>query len=59
MRGEYKVKNPGLKALYVRARLLVAQLDAAIFEHIPRELNEEADRLSNLGMDDAEAHAQK
>jgi ribonuclease HI len=55
MRGEYKVKNPGLQALYVRARLLVAQLDDVKFEHVRREFNTEADRLSNLGMDEAEA----
>jgi ribonuclease HI len=55
MRGEYKVKNPGLQPLYVRARLLVASLDEVVFEHVRRELNEEADRLSNLGMDEAEA----
>lgn len=54
MRGEYKVKNPGLKPLYIRARLLVMELDAVVFEHIRRELNKEADRLSNLGMDEAE-----
>ncbi len=55
MRGEYKVKNPGLQPLYVRARLLVAELDDVRFEHVRREFNEEADRLSNLGMDEAEA----
>jgi ribonuclease HI len=55
MRGEYKVKNPGLQALHVRARLLVASLDRVEFEHVRRELNKEADRLSNLGMDAAEA----
>jgi len=55
MRGEYKVKNPGLQPLYVRARLLVAELDEVRFEHVRRELNKEADRLSNLGMDEAEA----
>ena len=55
MRGEYRVKNPGLKPLYVRARLLVMSLDEVVFEHVRRELNEEADRLSNLGMDAAEA----
>jgi ribonuclease HI len=54
MRGEYKVKNAGLQPLYVRARLLVAQLDEVKFEHVRRELNTEADRLSNLGMDAAE-----
>jgi ribonuclease HI len=55
MRGEYKVKNPGLQPLYVRARLLVAELDDVKFEHVRREFNTEADRLSNLGMDEAEA----
>jgi ribonuclease HI len=54
MRGEYKVKNPGLQPLYVRARLLTAQLDDVRFEHVRREFNKEADRLSNLGMDEAE-----
>ena len=55
MRGEYKVRNAGLQPLYVRARLLVADLDDVRFEHVRRELNKEADRLSNLGMDEAEA----
>ncbi len=55
MRGEYKVRNPGLQPLHVRARLLVAELDDVKFEHIRREFNTEADRLSNLGMDEAQA----
>jgi probable phosphoglycerate mutase len=55
MRGEYKVKHPGLQPLYVRARLLVMQLGRVDFEHVRRELNKDADRLSNLGMDAAEA----
>jgi ribonuclease HI len=55
MRGEYKVKNPGLRPLYIRARLLIAELDDVKFEHVRREFNAEADRLSNLGMDEAEA----
>jgi ribonuclease HI len=55
MRGEYKVKNPGLQPLYVRARLLVGQLDDVQFEHVKREFNKEADRLSNVAMDEAEA----
>lgn len=55
MRGEYKVKHPGLQALFVRARLLMMQLDRVVFEHVRREFNKEADRLSNLGMDESEA----
>ena len=59
MRGEYKVKNPGLQPLYVRARLLVAQLDEVRFEHVRRDFNTDADRLSNLGMDAAERALKK
>lgn len=54
MRGEYKVKSPGLQSLYVRARLMVIQLANVTFEHVRRERNKDADRLSNLGMDEAE-----
>jgi ribonuclease HI len=54
MRGEYRVKNTGLQPLHARARLLVNQLDQVKFEHVRREFNKEADRLSNLGMDVAE-----
>jgi ribonuclease HI len=54
MRGEYKVRNPGLQALFVQARLLVMQLDMVTFEHVRREMNTEADRLSNIAMDEAE-----
>lgn len=55
MRGEYRVKHPGLQPLSVRARLLVMHLDSVTFEHVRRELNRDADRLSNVGMDEAEA----
>lgn len=51
MRGNYKVKNEGLKPLYLRARMLVMQIGDVSFEHVRREHNAEADRLSNAGMD--------
>ena len=54
MRGEYKIKHPGLQPLAARARLLVAQLGRVTFEHVRREQNKDADRLSNVGMDEAE-----
>jgi ribonuclease HI len=54
MRGEYKVKNAGLQPLAAKARLLVGQLDRVTFEHVRREQNKDADRLSNVGMDEAE-----
>jgi ribonuclease HI len=54
MRGEYKVKNEGLLPLVARARLLLMELGNVRFEHVRREMNKEADRLSNLAMDLAE-----
>ena len=54
MRGEYKVKNEGLRPLVARARLLMMELGHVRFEHVRREMNKEADRLSNLAMDEAE-----
>ena len=55
MRGNYKVKNEGLKPLYLKARLLVMQIGNVMFEHVRREQNKDADRLSNLGMDGNQA----
>ena len=51
MRGNYKVKNEGLKPLHLKARMLVMQIGNVTFEHVRREHNTEADRLSNVGMD--------
>jgi probable phosphoglycerate mutase len=51
MRGNYRVKNEGLKPLYHEAQRLVGLIGTVTFEHVRRELNKEADRLSNLGMD--------
>jgi len=59
MLGDYKVRNPGLQPLYVRARLLAAELDDVKYEHVRREFNIEADRLSNLGMDESEKQLKK
>lgn len=51
MRGNYKVKNEGLRPLYHRAKMLVMQIGNVRFEHVRREMNADADRLSNVGMD--------
>ncbi len=51
MLGKYRVKHEGLLPLYRQARHLVAKIGAVTFEHVPREMNKDADRLSNLGMD--------
>ena len=55
MRGEYKVKNEGLKPLFLQACALIRSIGDVSFEHVRREFNKEADRLSNLGMDEAQA----
>ena len=54
MRGRFKVKHPGLQPLHAKATLLAHEIGRVTFEHVPRELNKDADRLSNLGMDEAE-----
>jgi probable phosphoglycerate mutase len=51
MRGNYKVKNEGLKPLHMKARMLVMQIGNVSFAHVPRDQNQDADRLSNIGMD--------
>jgi ribonuclease HI len=57
MRGEYRVKNPGLQPLYQQARTLAGALDRVAYEHVRREQNEEADRLANLAMDEGTGQA--
>jgi ribonuclease HI len=51
MRGEYRVKNPGLQPLFQQARAIAATLDRVVYEHVRREQNKDADRLANLAMD--------
>ena len=53
MRGEYRVKNPGLQPLYEEARRLADRVGRVTFEHVRREHNMDADRLANEAMDEA------
>jgi ribonuclease HI len=52
MKGEYRVKNAGLRPLHEEARRRVAGFDAVFFRHIPREMNEDADAQSNRAIDE-------
>jgi ribonuclease HI len=52
MRGTYKVKHPGLRPLYAKARLLAHEIGRVAFEHVRRESNTHADRLANAAMDE-------
>ena len=54
MRGEYRVKHENLKPLFLQACALIRTIGDVSFEHVRREFNKDADRLSNLGMDEAE-----
>ncbi len=51
MQGAYQVKSANLKPLYQQARALARGFDSISFTHVPRAQNAEADRLSNLAID--------
>ena len=53
MRGNYKVKHPGLKPLHAEAQGLAQAIGRVSFEHVGRAHNAHADRLANSAMDDA------
>lgn len=55
MKGQYRVKNPGLQPLYEEACTLARRVGRVTFEHVRREFNKDADRLANEAMDEAEA----
>src|SRR5438552_17037326 len=55
MRGEYRVKSPGLQPLFEHARSLARRIGDVTFEHVRREFNKDADRLANEAMDEAAA----
>ena len=51
MRGEYKVKNEGLRVLSLEAGRLARQVGTVEYHHVRREHNELADRLVNEALD--------
>lgn len=55
MLGNYKVKHPGLQALYGKARQLAHEVGRVRYEHVRREANKHADRLANAAMDAADS----
>jgi ribonuclease HI len=50
--GRFRVKNPTLIRLHGEARSLASRFAEVGYEHVPRELNREADRLANQGVDE-------
>jgi ribonuclease HI len=51
MRGEYRVKHPNLRPLFVAAQELVRAFPKIRFEHVRRADNTRADGLANDAMD--------
>ncbi|MFB6177584.1 MAG: reverse transcriptase-like protein, partial [Halobaculum sp.] len=52
VRGEWDANDPQLREYRVRARQLLDQFDRWSLEHVPRELNERADKRANEALDD-------
>jgi ribonuclease HI len=53
VRGEYKVKDPGLKPLHAEARAALAAVGQWSFDHVRRDDNAHADDLVNQALDAA------
>jgi len=51
MRGEYRVKNPALRELFLAASRAARAIPAITYTHVRREHNELADRLVNEALD--------
>lgn len=51
LRGEYRVRSAGLSPLHAQAKQLLARFVSVKLVHVRRELNVEADRLANRGID--------
>jgi ribonuclease HI len=50
--GIYKVKHPDLKPIHARVMNQLSGFTGYTVGHIPRELNKDADRLSNVAIDE-------
>lgn len=52
LNGLYRVKHPNLIPLYREAQALLKKIPSYTIRHVRREMNKDADRLSNLAIDD-------
>ena len=53
VKGKWRVRAEGLRALHLEASELARAFDSVTFEHVRRAGNVEADRLANVAMDEA------
>lgn len=49
--GIYRVKHPDLKPIHAAVMALLRAFDGYTIGHVPRALNKDADRLSNVAID--------
>ncbi|MCL5435507.1 MAG: ribonuclease HI family protein [Patescibacteria group bacterium] len=56
LKGEYKIKNPGLQPLAAKVLALTNKFSRVNFHHVPREKNKLADQLVNEALDEAAAN---
>ncbi len=52
VRGEYDTNNPELRECRVRARELFSRFEEWSLSHVPREINERADKMANEAFED-------
>ena len=57
IKGEYRVKNAGLKGFFARVKRLEGAFKLFRVEHIRREANGEADRAANEALDEVKRSA--
>lgn len=50
--GQYRVKNEGLRPLFLEAKSRLRAFENVTIEYIPREQNKEADKLANRAIDE-------
>ena len=56
IRGEYQVRNEGIRPLYESAQRWIALIPRFSIQHVRREQNKDADRMANLAMDTRKNH---
>jgi ribonuclease HI len=50
--GRYRIKHPELKPIHASVMAMLGKLAGYTVGHVPRELNKDADRLSNVAIDE-------
>ncbi|MDD9899104.1 MAG: ribonuclease HI family protein [Candidatus Melainabacteria bacterium] len=50
LNGEYRVKNPDIKVIFLKVQELIKEFDKISFTHVRREFNQRADQLANLAL---------